>query len=175
AIILNVLYLAIKYYRDGVLDDPQMIIFPHMTLQWEEGVLFFVSVANTVHLFLKHKPIILLKQPTQKRYEMDQIVVKSRNARLVELDLSQDGSRIEKKWMISPWNPSKSSLLIFCWFSPAQLLILYCTNQQNWPFMLPIAYLVAVFLHLLASFYTDLVNDTQIITGQILLEFTENL
>ncbi|KAL2917385.1 hypothetical protein HK105_203049 [Polyrhizophydium stewartii] len=84
-----------------------------------------------------------------------------------------DGDGTEDKWVVRVWNPSDGSLSLFCWFSPPQVAILYGTNLSNWYFYLPVAYLTAFMMFMLVSFFQDRLADQQILSGQLLHEFTE--
>ncbi|KAH6572821.1 hypothetical protein BASA83_010424 [Batrachochytrium salamandrivorans] len=233
ALLLNVLYLLIKMYRDGVLDDPDELRalskssqqhLEELSLEpnskwlffqwWGQGVsyqllftmielaLILICVINTVQVFTRTKSYILFKQPTRPRYAGDnQWMLRSRNAQICQVDIAQptpkegNGSLLqwsvlfsakkpqpskdginssghslstdganhissspvkppvlkEDRWVIRVWNPSDGSLNLFCWFSPPQIAVIYGANVSNW------------------------INDQQILSGQLLHEFTESL
>ncbi|KAJ8328413.1 hypothetical protein QVD99_000916 [Batrachochytrium dendrobatidis] len=252
ALLLNVLYLLVKMYRDGVLDDAEELralskssylelsldsnsfalfmqwlglkISSHMLFTVIEFVLILVCVLNTIHVFTRTKSFILFKQPTKPRYPSDnQWMIRSRNAQIRQVDVAQpvttdnqsshtqwtnlfsskkpqsksglnsttqhrqddslDASDLlskksqpykEDRWVIQVWNPSEGSLNLFCWFSPPQIAVMYGANVSNWYYYIPVACLTALIMYFLVSLFNDRLQDQQILSGQLLHEFTES-
>lgn len=147
------------------------------------------SIVNTIIMFTTFKSVVLFHQPTKPLYEGDSTwLIKSRNASLVRLDVNTDMPEdsdgwikrspspiLECRWMLRQWAPSIFSTTIFSWFSPPQVAILYGVDAQNWSYMIPVAYLTAVVVNLTISAYQDLLNDSKILSGQVLQEFTDSL
>jgi hypothetical protein len=129
AVALNLIYLFIKTYRDGVFDDPDFIAYSSqssssvvfvMQMDALELVLIALSLLNTWCLFASSKSVVLFHQPTQPRYPGDRSWrIRSRNARLVKVDTNTEISagewnadtpytqqpRLEDKWVLKVWTP----------------------------------------------------------------------
>ncbi|KAI8927020.1 hypothetical protein BC831DRAFT_454207 [Entophlyctis helioformis] len=166
-----------------------------LVLSAVEWALIAICIVNSVHVFTRTKSFVLFRQPTEPRYPGDQQwIVRSRNARIMPVDVARDlsdtngqpsqssagswvpgqnGSK-ENKWVVQVWNPSEGSLVLFAWFSPPQIAVLYGTSASNWLYNLPVACLTALMMYTIVSFFNDRLNDQQILSGQLLHEFTES-
>ncbi|KAG0274000.1 hypothetical protein BGZ95_010191 [Linnemannia exigua] len=56
-------------------------------------------------------------------------------------------------WELSLWNPSILSRNLFCWYSPAQVLILAFMTSENFYVFFPLSVMVALQVHFLVSVY----------------------
>ncbi|KAG0320942.1 hypothetical protein BG000_003391 [Podila horticola] len=74
-------------------------------------------------------------------------------------------------WELSVWNPSVLCLNLFCWFSPAQALVLVGTTMDNLHMTLPIAVAISVQLSYLVHFFQGYVKDRQLIVAEAYREY----
>lgn len=97
--------------------------------------------------------IILFNHSTKPLYPGDDTwVVRSKNAKLrnvdVETEYNEDGKKksihLEKRWVMDIWNPHRYQLIIFSFFSPPQLAIMFGLRSNNFPFVIPTAYFAAL-------------------------------
>ncbi|KAJ2353327.1 hypothetical protein GGF43_003520 [Coemansia sp. RSA 2618] len=76
-------------------------------------------------------------------------------------------------WELSLWTPATFSRNLFCWYSPAQLLILSFMDGSNWYYILPLAAAVAAQCTFIVVAYSRLVKDKQILFGEMHNEYNE--
>ncbi|KAG0363584.1 hypothetical protein BC939DRAFT_457541 [Gamsiella multidivaricata] len=74
-------------------------------------------------------------------------------------------------WEMSLWNPSILSRNLFCWYSPAQVLILSVMNTDNFYIFFPLSIVVAAQVHFLVSVYQSYVKDKQVLYGEVQQEY----
>ncbi|KAF9099552.1 hypothetical protein BGX23_001193 [Mortierella sp. AD031] len=74
-------------------------------------------------------------------------------------------------WELSLWNPSILSRNLFCWYSPAQVLILAGVTSDNFYVFFPLSIFVALQVHLLVSVYQSYVKDKEILFGEVYNEY----
>ncbi|KAF9953821.1 hypothetical protein BGZ72_005115 [Mortierella alpina] len=74
-------------------------------------------------------------------------------------------------WELSVWNPSILCRNLFCWYSPAQVLIMAGLNSENFHIFLPLSVMVAMQVYVLVSVYQSYVKDKQIIFGEVCREY----
>ncbi|KFH67857.1 hypothetical protein MVEG_06588 [Podila verticillata NRRL 6337] len=74
-------------------------------------------------------------------------------------------------WELSVWNPSVLCLNLFCWFSPAQALVLVGMTMDNLYMTLPIAAAIAVQLSYFAHFFQGYVRDRQLVVAEAYREY----
>ncbi|KAF9569909.1 hypothetical protein EC968_002434 [Mortierella alpina] len=74
-------------------------------------------------------------------------------------------------WELSVWNPSILCRNLFCWYSPAQVLIMAGLNSENFHIFLPLSVMVAIQVYVLVSVYQSYVKDKQIIFGEVCREY----
>ncbi|KAF9981128.1 hypothetical protein BGZ75_007611 [Mortierella antarctica] len=74
-------------------------------------------------------------------------------------------------WELSVWNPSILCRNLFCWYSPAQVLIMAGLNSDNFHIFLPLSVMVAIQVYILVSVYQSYVKDKQIIFGEVCREY----
>ncbi|CAO3567302.1 unnamed protein product [Mortierella alpina] len=74
-------------------------------------------------------------------------------------------------WELSVWNPSILCRNLFCWYSPAQVLIMAGLNSDNFHIFLPLSVMVAMQVYILVSVYQSYVRDKQIIFGEVCREY----
>ncbi|KAJ2782241.1 hypothetical protein H4R18_002385 [Coemansia javaensis] len=81
--------------------------------------------------------------------------------------------REDDVWELSMWTPPTFSRNVFCWFSPAQLLVLAAVDGSNWHYILPLAAVVAAQCTHLVFAYTALVRDKQVLFGEVHNEYNQ--
>ncbi|KAG0054720.1 hypothetical protein BGZ83_010615 [Gryganskiella cystojenkinii] len=85
------------------------------------------------------------------------------------------GSRPEERslqvWEMSLWDPSVLSRNLFCWFSPAQVLIMAAMNADNFHIFVPLSVVVAAQVHFVVAVYQTYVKDKQILFGEVCREY----
>ncbi|KAF9903104.1 hypothetical protein EC991_004231 [Linnemannia zychae] len=74
-------------------------------------------------------------------------------------------------WELSLWNPSILSRNLFCWYSPAQVLILACMTSDNFYVFFPLSIMVALQVHFLVSVYQSYVKDKEILFSEVHNEY----
>ncbi|KAG0036703.1 hypothetical protein BGZ82_003827 [Podila clonocystis] len=74
-------------------------------------------------------------------------------------------------WELSVWNPSVLCLNLFCWFSPAQALVLVGMTMDNLYMTLPIAVAISVQLSYLVHFFQGYVKDRQLVVAEAYREY----
>ncbi|KAF9110747.1 hypothetical protein BGX27_005922 [Mortierella sp. AM989] len=74
-------------------------------------------------------------------------------------------------WEMSVWDPSILSRNLFCWYSPAQVLIMAGMNSENLHIFLPLSIIVGLQVHFLISVYQSYVKDKQILFGEVNREY----
>ncbi|KAG0020115.1 hypothetical protein BGZ80_004751 [Entomortierella chlamydospora] len=74
-------------------------------------------------------------------------------------------------WEMSIWNPSILSRNLFCWYSPAQVLVMAGMNSDNIHIFLPLSIFVGLQVHLLVSVYQSFVKDKQILFEELSREY----
>ncbi|KAF9304612.1 hypothetical protein BGZ74_001052 [Mortierella antarctica] len=150
-------------------------------------ILVAISLLNTYWLLTSKKTYTLMDRDY---YDPPS----SNNARLVELDPEDKPwseklpgrlvyplvapflSRSEPEakhtvWELSVWNPSVLCLNLFCWFSPAQALVLAGTTMENLYMTLPIAAAISVQLSYLVHFFQGYVKDRQLVVAEAYREY----
>lgn len=180
ALVMNVLYCAIKIYQHEVLETADFIVYPYTfeicPCDYLEIALIMVSIINMCLLFSSRKSITLLQQPVAPIWPGDITwKVQSANASIVQVNVgvqSDAPPKTEPKWVLRMWNPLKSQLTIFCWFSPMQAAIIYNLNSNNYTFIIPLAIMNIIFLNQLVYAFQMLLKDSSILSGQLLNEFT---
>ncbi|CAI2171357.1 15705_t:CDS:2 [Funneliformis geosporum] len=70
-------------------------------------------------------------------------------------------------WVITMWNPSSFCLDLFCYYSPAQVLILHYLNGENYFYLLSAAIIIGVQLKILVKLFQSLIKDKQIIFNEM--------
>ncbi|KAF8933991.1 Nuclear rim protein 1 [Dissophora ornata] len=76
-------------------------------------------------------------------------------------------------WQMSLWNPSILSRNLFCWYSPAQVLIMLGMDSDNIHVFLPLSIVVAMQVHFLVSVYQSYVKDKQVLFGEVHREYND--
>ncbi|CAG8694964.1 13863_t:CDS:2 [Funneliformis caledonium] len=76
-------------------------------------------------------------------------------------------------WVITMWSPSSFCLDLFCYYSPAQVLILHYLNGENFFYLSFAAITIGVQLKILVKLYQSLIKDKQIIFNEVYNEYTE--
>ncbi|KAF9139173.1 hypothetical protein BGX30_008281 [Mortierella sp. GBA39] len=74
-------------------------------------------------------------------------------------------------WELSLWNPSILGRNLFCWYSPAQVLILAFMTADNFYVFFPLSIMVAVQVHFLVSVYQSYVKDKDILFSEVHNEY----
>ncbi|KAG0377914.1 hypothetical protein BGX24_005201 [Mortierella sp. AD032] len=74
-------------------------------------------------------------------------------------------------WELSLWNPSILSRNLFCWYSPAQVLILALMTSENVYVFFPLSVIVALQVHFLVSVYQSYVKDKEILFSEVFNEY----
>ncbi|KAK5822639.1 hypothetical protein F5H01DRAFT_336174 [Linnemannia elongata] len=74
-------------------------------------------------------------------------------------------------WQLSLWNPSILSRNLFCWYSPAQVLILAFMTADNFYVFFPLSIMVAVQVHFLVSVYQSYVKDKEMLFSEVHNEY----
>ncbi|KAF9322487.1 hypothetical protein BGZ91_004299 [Linnemannia elongata] len=74
-------------------------------------------------------------------------------------------------WQLSLWNPSILSRNLFCWYSPAQVLILAFMTADNFYVFFPLSVMVAVQVHFLVSVYQSYVKDKEMLFSEVHNEY----
>ncbi|KAG9070069.1 hypothetical protein KI688_009400 [Linnemannia hyalina] len=74
-------------------------------------------------------------------------------------------------WELSLWNPSILGRNLFCWYSPAQVLILAFMTADNFYVFFPLSIVVAVQVHYLVSVYQTYVKDKEILFSEVHNEY----
>ncbi|KAJ3171608.1 Nuclear rim protein 1 [Geranomyces variabilis] len=78
-------------------------------------------------------------------------------------------------WQLTTWNPSPGASVIFCWFGPIQVLVMECLDVRDWFTFFPMTYITAGVTYFLVSSFRGLLRDTQILSGQVLHEFSTDM
>ncbi|KAG0325333.1 hypothetical protein BGZ99_000790 [Dissophora globulifera] len=76
-------------------------------------------------------------------------------------------------WEMSIWNPSILSRKLFCWFSPAQVLIMSSIDSDNIHIFIPLSIVVAAQVHFLVSVYQSYIKDKQLLFGEMQREYND--
>ncbi|GJJ73301.1 hypothetical protein EMPS_05659 [Entomortierella parvispora] len=74
-------------------------------------------------------------------------------------------------WEMALWNPSILSRNIFCWFSPAQVLILTVMDADSFYVFAPLSIAVAAQVHFVVSVYQAHIKDKQILFEEVYREY----
>lgn len=152
-------------------EDNNSYLLPTITV-----LLAMFSTVNTVYLCTTFKKFILFKQPTEPRFiGDDQWKIRSRNARIEEVDVGREDGKKESRWVLRVWSPPDGSLILFSLFSPPHVAIIYGTNGFNWVYYVPVAFFTSLTLYTIMALFRDRIADEQILGGQVLFEFTENI
>ncbi|KAF9365663.1 hypothetical protein BGX34_009094 [Mortierella sp. NVP85] len=88
--------------------------------------------------------------------------------------LSKDREPHEDKlyaWEMAVWNPSIMSRNLFCWYSPAQVLIMLAMDTDNFHIFFPLSVVVAFQVHFLVSVYQSYVKDKQVLFAELHHEY----
>ncbi|KAI8892937.1 hypothetical protein BC833DRAFT_610196 [Globomyces pollinis-pini] len=188
AFLLNISLLLIKLYKNdqsATIDSryfksTQIIINENQSgLYWDllEYLLIIVSFANAGILGFQSKSLILFHQPTAPQYpdsEFDtnwDLSKKTRNAQIVLVD-NPATNQLENHWELRIWSPSEFSLKIFTWFSPLQVLLIHLSDNEQCATFILAAYTTSLTLWFVISSYQQLVMDSNILGGQLLLDST---
>ncbi|KAJ3293589.1 hypothetical protein HK104_004341 [Borealophlyctis nickersoniae] len=168
-----------------------------------EGFLIFICLANTFWMFNRSKKYYLFRQPTEPAYENDKTWrLASSNAKIEYVNVSgtrevgehrddeteptsrgwlrfrkkrtpTPASHLRKTWCLNIWQPAQGSLVLFCWFSPPQVAILYSADVHNWRWFLPLALFTAITTNMLVTAYRDLLRDREVLSSQLLKEYSD--
>ncbi|KAF9983257.1 hypothetical protein BGZ65_002002 [Modicella reniformis] len=74
-------------------------------------------------------------------------------------------------WEMTVWNPSIINRNLFCWYSPAQVLITLGMNTDNFHIFFPLSVAVALQVYFLVSIYQSYVKDKQILFAEVHHEY----
>ncbi|CAG8497859.1 3386_t:CDS:2 [Ambispora gerdemannii] len=77
-------------------------------------------------------------------------------------------------WVLRTWEPRRYFLRCFCWFSPAQLLMYHIMTPGKAIYLSAAILTTAFFLRKLVDMFDAMVQDKQVIYGQVLAEYNEN-
>ncbi|KAJ3185644.1 hypothetical protein HDU87_000268 [Geranomyces variabilis] len=78
-------------------------------------------------------------------------------------------------WQLTTWNPSPGAAVIFCWFGPIQVLVMECLDVRDWITFVPMTCISAGTMFFFVSAFRGLLRDTQILSGQVLHEFSNDM
>ncbi|KAF9928950.1 hypothetical protein FBU30_002006 [Linnemannia zychae] len=141
-------------------------------------ILVAISFVNAIWLFRSKKNYTLLLRDLDERPS-------SSSAKIVEFQQDEShwsfkfpGKFISKPeeskrqvWELSLWNPSILSRNLFCWYSPAQVLILAFMTSDNFYVFFPLSIAVALQIHFLVSVYQSYVKDKEILFSEVYNEY----
>ncbi|KAF9896861.1 hypothetical protein BX616_006623 [Lobosporangium transversale] len=157
-------------------------------LAWLQYILVAISFINTIWLFQSKKNYKMLERDVDERPSAS-------NVKMVEVQQDEahwsfkfpgkyiypfispfmKGSKPQDNkrqvWEMSVWNPSILSRNLFCWYSPAQVLILIFMDGENFHMFFPLSIIVALQVHFLVSVYQSYVKDKQILFGEVQREY----
>ncbi|CAG8733834.1 298_t:CDS:2, partial [Ambispora leptoticha] len=77
-------------------------------------------------------------------------------------------------WVMRTWEPRRYFLRSFCWFSPAQLIMYHIMTPGKAIYMSAAILTTAFFLRKLVDMFDAMLQDKQVIYGQMLAEYNEN-
>ncbi|KAF9132041.1 hypothetical protein BGW39_000900 [Mortierella sp. 14UC] len=142
-------------------------------------ILVAISFVNAIWLFRSKKNYTLLHKSLEERPSTS-------SAKMVEfqhdeshcypfISIFMRGPKPEENkrqvWELSLWNPSILSRNLFCWYSPAQVLILALMTPDNFYVFFPLSIIVALQVHFLVSVYQSYVKDKEILFGEVYNEY----
>ncbi|CAG8645360.1 10004_t:CDS:2 [Acaulospora morrowiae] len=197
------------FLRLGLHPTRSSLAFWARILQWFEWSLFLLSIVNTMYVYSSSKKYHLFEREIKDRPN-------SPNAHLQLLGgippswaLGFPGNilftlfrrftsniiRDERQcvWVLAMWEPPVLFLDIFCYYSPAQVLILHYLDWDNWRYILPAAafiglhvdmfipqtgYLIssrAQQLTILVRAFQSLIKDKQTVFGEVYNEYNMKL
>ncbi|CAG8683798.1 15485_t:CDS:2, partial [Dentiscutata heterogama] len=196
SLFLNGLSISLRlgYWFDSSKYDP--VFNPRMTtfalwLAFFEWTLLVLSIANAIFVYMSFKEYQMFEHDFDSRPN-------SPNAYLKEIGdtnywtssfpgniiyglyswIFDDAISNEERhyvWVIRTWDPPIFFLNIFCYYSPAQVLILQYLDADNYQHILLAAAFVGFNLKLVVKAYEELIKDKQLIAGEIMNEYNKKL
>ncbi|KAI9355964.1 hypothetical protein DFJ73DRAFT_824110 [Zopfochytrium polystomum] len=94
--------------------------------------------------------------------------------RLASAAAAPRGPQLEKRWVLKVWHPPIGCTRVFCWFSPASVLILSSISRENWLFMIFLAAFVDLMVFFMIQVFMDRLQDQEILHSQLAREYNKN-
>ncbi|PKY49346.1 hypothetical protein RhiirA4_465298 [Rhizophagus irregularis] len=196
AIGLNTLSIVLRigHWFDGPKYDPILNPFRSSLAVWLsfcEWTLFSLSMVNAIYVYLSTKNYHLFEhrlndRPKSNNVQMQEVGepipawAERYPGRIFSYPLLQVifehpgfDPNSECVWVITMWCPSSFCLDLFCYYSPAQVLILNYLTGENYFYLLPAAVIIGIQLKVLVKLYQSLIKDRQIIFDEVYNEYTE--
>ncbi|KAI8917803.1 hypothetical protein DFJ77DRAFT_457901 [Powellomyces hirtus] len=196
AVLLNALYLFVKLYGNDALEIGVIAICGlntmYMFMRFRTYLLFQQPTTPNHHnpsdrsWFIKspHAQIVSVDITGAVREDEESAAKRRMNVKKwfshwrgnITATYNQRSAPITKRvWQLKTWNPSPGSMNLFCWFSPMQVAIMNHIDTSNWGYYLPLSCICSSIVYFLMTSFQELVRDREILSGQVLQEFSENM
>ncbi|RIB02145.1 hypothetical protein C2G38_2125922 [Gigaspora rosea] len=170
--------------------NPRMSTF-ELWIALFEWILLILSIANAIFVYMSVKeyqmfehdidsrpnsPNAYLKEIGDTNYWISSFpgsIIYGLYSRL--FDETVINEERQYVWVIRTWDPPIFFLNIFCYYSPAQVLILQYLDADNYQHILLAAAFVGFNLKMVIKIYEELIKDKQLIAGEIMNEYNKKL